>query len=150
MDQVASETGPIAVTMQVRLLVWLLRLGGVLTTSAFAAIFLPVEWMAGAHEWLDLGEFPRAPVVDYLARSIALLYGFHGVLLFIISSDPVRFRPIVRYVGVMNLVFGIVMTGIDMFAGMPDWWTLAEGPPIAGFGVAILYLSRFMDPEPEP
>jgi len=129
-------------TTQLRLLKILLRLGGVITAAAFLAIFLPVEWMASAHEWLGLGEFPRAPVVDYLARSIAALYGFHGVLLLIIARDPARHRPIVRYAGVLNIVFGTLMTGIDINAGMPDYWTLAEGPPIAAFGVVILYLSR--------
>jgi hypothetical protein len=134
--------GPMRNVTAVRLLIFFLRLGGVITTAAFLAIFLPVEWMADAHEWLGLGEFPRAPVVDYLARSIAVLYGFHGVLLFVVSSNVVRFRPIVLYIGTMNLLFGVFMTGIDLYAGMPSWWTLAEGPPIAGFGVAILYLAR--------
>ena len=125
-----------------RVLVWLLRLGGVITSSAFLTIFLPVEWMAATHEWLGLGEFPRAPIVEYLARSIAALYGFHGVLLLIIARNPARHRPIVRYVGVLNVVFGTLMTGIDLHAGMPAHWTLTEGPPVAAFGVLILYLSR--------
>ena len=131
-----------------RLLVFLLRIGGVVTCAAFLAIFLPVEWMAALHQWLGLGEFPRAPVVDYLARSIAALYGFHGVLLFIVARDPTRHRPIVRFIGVMNIVFGILLTGIDVNAGMPLLWTLAEGPPIVGFGVLVLFLSRSLG-EPE-
>ena len=127
---------------RVRLLVFLLYLGGVITASAFLTIFMPVEWMAATHEWLDLGEFPRAPVVDYLARSVAALYGFHGVLMLIVARNPTRHRPIVRYIGVMDVVFGILMTFIDIHAGMPTSWIVTEGPPVAGFGVAILYLSR--------
>ena len=125
-----------------RLLVLLLRFGGVVTTAGFLAVFLPVEWMAATHEWLGLGEFPRAPVVDYLARSIAALYGFHGVLLFIVAHNPVQHRTIVQYVGVMNIVFGLLLTAIDINAGMPAHWTLAEGPPIIGFGAIVLFLSR--------
>ena len=131
-----------APSVQERLLIVLLRIGGVVTSAAFLAVFLPVEWMSATHQWLGLGEFPRAPVVDYLARSIAVLYGFHGVLLLIIARDPARHLPIVRYVGVMNLVFGLLMVGIDIKAALPAWWTLTEGPPIAGFGAIILYLSR--------
>ena len=127
---------------QRKLLVVLLRLGGAATSAAFLAVFLPVEWMAATHQWLGLGEFPRAPIVDYLARSIAALYGFHGVLLFIIARDPARYRTIVQYAGVMNIVFGLLLTGIDVNAGMPAYWTLAEGPPIIGFGLFVLYLSR--------
>jgi len=125
-----------------RLLVLLLRIGGAVTCAAFFAVFLPVEWMAATHRWLGLGEFPRAPVVDYLARSIAALYGFHGVLLFIVARNPVQYRTIVQFIGVMNIVFGLLLTAIDVNAGMPAHWTLAEGPPIILFGLIVLYLSR--------
>jgi len=127
---------------RIRLLVLLLRIGGAVTCLAFLAMFLPVEWMAATHQWLGLGEFPRAPIVEYLARSIAALYGFHGVLLFIVARDPGEHLTIVKYVGVMNIVFGLLMTGIDVNAGMPAHWTLTEGPPIIIFGVSVLYLSR--------
>src|SRR5688572_16524007 len=124
---------------QRELLVVLLRLGGFVTSAAFLAVFLPVDWMAATHQRLGLGEFPRAPVVDYLARSIAALYGFHGVLLLIIARDPARYRTIVQYAGVMNIVFGLLITAIDVNAGMPSYWTLAEGPPIIAFGAVVLY-----------
>ena len=130
---------------QVRLLVILLRLAGVVTAAGFLAILLPREWMAATHSWLGLGEFPRAPVVDYLARSIAALYGFHGVLLLIVSRDPVRFRPIVTYIGVMNIAFGLIITAIDLYAPMPWLWTLTEGPPILAFGLVVLYLRSSLD-----
>ena len=125
-----------------RLLVILLRIGGIATCLAFVTILQPVEWMASTHQALGLGEFPRAAVVDYLARSIAALYGFHGVLLLIVSTDPVRYRPIVWYVAVMNVLFGLMMIAIDVHAGMPAWWTLGEGPPVIAFGIVIGLLNR--------
>jgi hypothetical protein len=125
-----------------RLLVLLLRLAGLFTVTAFLAMLLPQDWMAATHEWLGLGVFPRAPVVDYLARSVAALYGFHGVLLLIIARDPSRYRTIVRFVGWMNVVFGAMMIVVDLHAGMPLYWTVAEGPPIVAFGAIVLYLTR--------
>lgn len=125
-----------------RVLVLLLRFAGCVTASAFLAIFLPVDWMAATHQWLGLGEFPRAPIVDYLARSIAALYGFHGVLLLIVSGDPVRYRTIVSYVAAMNALFGLIVLAIDLHAGLPLVWTLLEGPPIIAFGIAIALLNR--------
>lgn len=113
-----------------------------MTATAFLAIFLPVDWMAATHQWLGLGEFPRAPIVDYLARSIAALYGFHGVLLLIVSGDPVRYRTIVSYVAAMNVLFGLIVLAIDLYAGLPMMWTLLEGPPITAFGIAIALLNR--------
>ena len=68
----------------------------------------------------------------------------HGVLLFVVSRDPVRYRGIVRYLGWMNVLFGLLLVLIDMHAGMPLLWTLLEGPPVTGFGVVLRYLSRHL------
>ena len=122
-------------------LVFLLRCGAVLTGSAFLAVFLPVDWMASMHRWLGLGEFPRTPLVDYLARSVAAFYGFHGVLLFVISTDVVRYRSLVWYVAVMNVVFGLMLLAIDIHAGLPAYWTAFEGPPVAIIGILVGYFN---------
>ena len=130
-----------------RLLVLLLRFTGCVLITAFLAIFLPVEWMASTHRALGMGEFPRAPVVDYLARSVAALYGFHGVLVLIVSGDPVRYRGIVTYLGVMNVLFGITILGIDLHAGLPIWWTVLEGPPVVIIGIIVTALTRSLRPQ---
>lgn len=124
-----------------RPLVLLLRCGAVLTGSAFLAMFLPVESMASTHRWLGLGEFPRAPIVDYLARSVAAFYGFHGVLLFLISTDVVRFRPLVWYVAVMNVLLGVTLLAIDVHAGLPAYWIALEGPPVIVIGLLVAFFN---------
>ncbi len=127
---------------RVRILKGLLRFGGVLTGSAFLAVLLPADTMAAIHRELGLGELPRAPVVDYLARSVAAFYGFHGVLLFVVASDPVRFRPFVTYASVFSIVFGAMLVAIDLHAGMPPWWTSFEGPPVIVIGITLAVLNR--------
>lgn len=122
-------------------LVFLLRCGAVLTGSAFFALFLPVEWMASTHRWVGLGEFPRMPIVDYLARSVAAFYGFHGVLLFVISTDVVRFRPLVWYVAMMNVLFGATLLAIDFHAGLPASWIAFEGPPVIVIGLLVAFFN---------
>ncbi len=124
-----------------RLLVALLQLSGAGLMLAFLAILLPVDWMAATHPWLGLGEFPRTPIVDYLTRSIAALYGFHGVFVWIVSRDPVRYRVFVWFAAIMNIVFGAMMIAIDLHAGMPAIWTAIEGPSIMVMGVAIALLA---------
>jgi hypothetical protein len=124
------------------LLVALLRLAGTVMVTAFLAVLLPADWMAATHRGLGLGEFPRTPIVDYLARSIALLYGFHGVLVLIVSRDPVKYRAIVWYLAVMNTLFGAAILAIDIHAGLPSMWTLLEGPPVIAFGIVIGLLNR--------
>lgn len=127
---------------RLRLLTALLRLAGVSTVTAFFAVLLPPAWMAATHEWLGLGEFPRAPVLDYLARSAAALYGFHGVLVLLVSTDPERYRPFVWYVAFVNITFGVMLVAIDLYAGMPWWWTAGEGPLVIAFGLALVFLNR--------
>ncbi len=131
-----------------RLLVLLLRLGGTFTALAFLAMFLPVDWMASTHRAIGMGEFPRAPVVDYLARSVAALYGFHGVLLWLVSTDIVKYRVVIWYIAILNMTFGVMLLAIDAHAGLPLWWTLGEGPPISAFGVVIALLLRSIAPAP--
>jgi hypothetical protein len=125
-----------------RILVIFLRLFGGVTVLAFLAMLLPVEWMAATHRWLGLGEFPRAPIVDYLTRSVSSLYGFHGVLVLLVSRDPIRYLTIVRYLGWMYILAGVFAIVIDLYAPLPWYWTAVEGPSTLFSGVLILYLSR--------
>jgi hypothetical protein len=132
--------------MAARLVVLLLRLAGTVTAIAFLATLLPVEFMAKTHRALGLGEFPRAPVVDYLARSVAALYGFHGLLLLLVATDIDRYRPVVWFIAFLNIAFGFMIIAIDLHAGLPRYWTLGEGPPIIAFGVVLAVLMRSIPP----
>jgi hypothetical protein len=125
-----------------RLLQLLLRFGGAVLCFAFPAVLLPVDWMASTHEALGLGPYPRSVIVEYLSRSIAALYGLHGILLLIVARDPERYREIVSYIAFFNITFGLLMLAIDLQAGMPWFWTIAEGPPIAAMGVVIAFVNR--------
>lgn len=123
-----------------RALVLLLRFSGAVLLLAFGAMLLPADWMAAVHGWLGMGEFPDAPLTGYLVRSVAALYGFHGVLVLVVAGDPVRYERIVLYLGVMDIVFGLMMLAIDVHAGMPWFWTALEGPSLVGVGLLVLYL----------
>ena len=124
-----------------RALTILLRIGGVFLVLAFFAAVMPTSWMEASHARTGLPPFPEHPLTEYLTRSISLLYGFHGVLLFIVSTNVRRYRPIVRFLGIKNVLFGVFMLALDVWAGMPWWWTINEGPPIAALGVALFVLS---------
>ncbi len=111
---------------------------------AFFAVFLPVEWMAAAHRWLGLGEFPAARLTNYLTRSVAMIYAVHGGLLLVLSTDVRGLRRVIFYIGFANVVLGLVLLGIDVYARMPFWWSALEGPPVVLFGLVILWLLRTM------
>ncbi len=133
-----------------RILVLLLRLAGVVMLLALVAVFLPVDWMAAGHRLLGLGEYPDSTLVDYLNRSIAALYAILGGLRLLIAEDVRRYRKIVVYVAVTDIVFGLLMLGIDLHAGMPLMWTLGEGPPVVAIGLVMLWLLRSVPVTPEP
>ena len=140
--------GAVDQIQRLRILVLLLRLAGGVTVMGFIAVFLPADWMASTHRWLGLGQFPQTPVVDYLTRSIAALYGYHGVLNFMVARDPIKYRPFVWFLAFMNISFGLMLIGIDWGAGLPWFWRVAEGPPMLALGLLIAWLNRSISPYP--
>ena len=114
---------------------------------AFGAVLLPVSWMAAIHEWLGFGEYPAVPLTDYLNRSVSMLYGIHGGLMVLLSTNVRRYATIIRYVMWMHLALGAVMIVVDLRAPMPWWWTLSEGPTIVPFALVMLYMLRSVPAE---
>ena len=125
-----------------RLLVLVLRFAGAVLLLAYVAVFLPTAWMAAVHRWMGLGEFPSFPLVDYLTRSISILYGIKGGLYLVLSTDVRRYRRVIVYSGWSAIGFGLAMIVIDARAGMPWTWTLGEGPSVILAGAALLFLVR--------
>lgn len=121
-----------------RILVFFLRLFGGVTALAFLATVLPTDWMAATHAWLGLGAMPRAPLTEYLTRSIAGLYAIHGGAILLASTDVRRFAPLITYLAVADGLFGVALIVIDIYAGLPWYWTALEGPSVTVTGVIIL------------
>jgi hypothetical protein len=119
-----------------------LRIVGVTTLLALPAVFMPKSWMASTHEWLGLGELPTAPIVQNLARSVSAFYAIFGAVCLKLAADLERYRPLVRFLGAVVSLFGVVLIGIDLTAGMPLWWTAAEGLSTLVFGILMFVLSR--------
>lgn len=119
----------------------LLSVGGVVMLLATFAIFMPASWMSATNDWLGLGPFTESPLVDYLTRSLSLLYAIHGGLLLVAATDIRRYRPLVLYLGIASVVAGVVLTGIDLHAGMPSYWTVGEGPFVTVAGLLITWLT---------
>ena len=132
-----------------RLLQWLLRFVGGIELCAIPFILVPMSWMAEVHaSLLGLGPMPQAPIVEYMARTLSLLYAVHGAVVFRVSFDLVRFRPFVGFLGALHTAVGLCIIGIDLAAGLPWWWVLGEGPGIAVGGVLVLLLNRMAINEP--
>ena len=128
-----------------RLLVFLLRLAACYLLLALAAVFLPYDWMNALHGALGLGTLPNTPIVQYLTRSVSLLYATVGALYWFVSKDVHRYLPVIRFLGWSKLAFGAVVLVIDPLVGMPLVWTLSEGPVLLVYGVVVLWLADRLD-----
>lgn len=124
-----------------RLLVWLLRVVGAVEILAFIAVVMPRSWMEISHEWLGMGVMPDGPLVMFMIRQASYAYGMHGISMFVIASNVVRFRPFVILNGISFLLAAPVFFLIDYTSGIPFWWTINDTLTCAFFGVALLALS---------
>ena len=125
-----------------RLLVWLLRLSGAVEILAFIAVVMPRSWMEVSHEWLGMGTMPDGPLVMFMIRQASYAYGMHGVSLWILASDVVRFRPLIIFNGVAFLLAAPVFFLIDYTTGVPFWWTIFDSLACGSTGIALLLLTR--------
>ena len=123
-----------------RLLILILRVFGGSTCLALLATLLPTDWMDATHAWLGLGPLPRAPLTEYLTRSIAGLYAIHGGIVLLASTDVRRYAPLITYLALADGIFGFAMIAIDAYAGLPWYWTALEGPSVIVTGVVIVWL----------
>jgi hypothetical protein len=123
------------------LTVFLRLVGTVAGTAAFCAV-MPLGWMDAVHRALGMGALPQQPIVEYLARSTSALYALMGALFWILSLDTARYRPLLRLLGPAIIVLGLLLLWIDINAGMPRFWQLAEGPANILLGTIILVAAR--------
>ena len=109
----------------------------------FALVFVlaPRSWMRALHMLADLGDMPNTPVVWYLARSTSAFYAMMGGLFWVVSFDVGCHHRVLWFLVWSMVIFGTVLCGIDMWAGMPLPWTMTEGPSVLLMAAAMLYLT---------
>src|SRR5262245_44143253 len=119
---------------------WLLRLMGSVELGAFFAVAMPRQWMEAGHTWLGLGEMPDGAIVNFMIRQASFTYGLHGILLWLLSWDVVRFYPLVVFTGVSYVVAAPVFLMIDITSRMPWFWTVGDAGSSLFFGSILLCL----------
>ena len=128
-----------------RLQSWLLRWAGSVEILAFVAVIMPRSWMEISHQWLGMGEMPNGPLIMFMIRQASYTYGMHGVSLWVLASDVVRFRTLILLNGISFLLAALVFFLIDLKSGMPWFWTVGDTLGCGFFGVALLLLDRFRE-----
>jgi hypothetical protein len=127
---------------QRRALAIVLRCIGCLDALALVAVVMPRQWMNVTAVSLGLDPLPPDAIVGYLARSASVMYALHGLTVFYVSFDVVRYWRLIRFLAILAVFHGVVMLGIDVAEGMPRWWQCVEGPCFAATGAVVLWLQR--------
>ena len=112
---------------------------------AIVAMVMPASWMAATHSWLGLGELTLSPVFLYLARTVSLLYAFHGVTLWYMAGDVRRYRPLIAFLGPLTVASVPIFVWIDTLAALPWWWIVGEAVCLAAMGLAMVVMERQLD-----
>jgi hypothetical protein len=126
-----------------------LLLQAAILACALPAALLPTEWMDAIHQGMGMGQLPRAPLVEYLTRSISLIYAAWAPLLVAFSLDLRRHLPLVRVFGWLTFLGGPAFFALDIAVGMPMAWAVTEGGAIFLFGVAMLGLEAAVRAQPQ-
>jgi hypothetical protein len=139
-----KEEAAMQITSDRLFILFLRLLGGVALLATFCVAFR-YTWMDAIHGWLGMGKLPSEPVVGYLARSTSAFYAMFGGLLWLVSYDPRRYRPILLYLGVASLGLGLTLWVVDWVEGLPPFWRHGEGPLDIFLGVVILWGARHVE-----
>jgi len=119
---------------------WALRLVGIVELLAFGAVVMPASWMEASHAAMGYPETPKGPVFDSVMREVSWSYALHGVGMWFIAWDVVRYRPLVILTGFGYLVTCPVFVAIDLSNGMPWFWVVGNGGSCLLVGVVVLGL----------
>ncbi len=125
-----------------RWLVLLLRGVGGICLLALIPLWMPRSWIDAGHRWLGWGEFPVAPIAEYLARSVSALSAFYGGLLVVVSFDVRRYRPVIRYQALAIMLLSASGVVVGGWAGVPRWFVAGDAAVCWAYCVPMLVLVR--------
>ncbi len=125
----------------------LLRIVGLVSFSAIVPTFIPFAWMEAIHRLLGLGELPDVAIVHYLTRSTSLLYAAHGAVVVYVSFNVRRYVPALRFTAGVLGFCGVSLAAIDIWSGMPWFWTVSEAPFLVLAAAVLGWLTASVTPE---
>jgi hypothetical protein len=119
----------------------LLRTLGGICVLAVVGLLMPRSWLNAGHQSLGLGQFPNAPIAEYLARSVSALCTFYGGLLLLLARDIRRFVPVIRYQAVAIMALSALGILAGARAGLPVYLVIADAVGCWIFLLPIVILS---------
>ena len=124
-----------------------LRLVAIVQILTIAVIFMPATWIASWHAWVGLGVMSDTPVFRYVLRGASYVQGAIGVLLWVMATDTVRYRPLVVTTAAIYLIGGPAYYLIDSIAGIPRSWCIFDSVFCFLVGGVLLALCLLSSPK---
>jgi hypothetical protein len=123
----------------------LLRFVGCACLLALISLWMPRSWIDAGHSWLGWGQFPAAPIAEYLARSVSALSAFYGGLLVVLSFDIRRYAPLIRYQAAAIMILSACGVVVGTSAGVPLWFVGGDMAVCWAYCVPMLVLTERID-----
>ena len=121
----------------------ILRLIAAVSLIALPAIFVPKLALERLSVWLGFGKPPQSPLLVYMTAGASCVFVGQAVLLWLMSRDVVRYRPLIVFCGWAYLAFGPLFLWIDTRAGMPTFQIAADSLGCLVAGAALLCACYF-------
>jgi len=120
----------------------ILRVMALVALPVLPAVFAPRLTVEKLSWVLGFGEPPHVTLIYYLAAGGSLVYLLLSGLLWMLSCDVVRYRPLVIYVAVACVAAAPVLGWLDANVGMPRWWLLMDALSCLVGGLVLLWALR--------
>jgi hypothetical protein len=121
----------------------ILRVIATVSFIALPAIFAPQMAVEKFSVLLGFGKPPHLPLLIYMTSGASCVYLAQAVLLWLMSCDVVRYRPLIVFCGWAYLAFGPLFLWIDIHAGMPTFQVAADTLSCLIGGAALLAACYF-------
>jgi hypothetical protein len=100
--------------------------------------FFPIRWINGFFALFGVEPLPQCLPVDLFLRWGILGSLGVAVVLWVVATDVVRYRPLVITIIAFYLIVGVVSYLMEIIIGMPFWWRIMDCGPHLVMGGLIL------------
>ena len=89
--------------------------------------------------FFGLAERPQTPLLLYMMAGGSAVYVGQAVLMWLMSCDVARYRPLINVVAWGYVVCGPLFAWIHSQAGTPQGWLLVDVVGCLAFGMALVW-----------
>lgn len=121
---------------------WLLRFTAVVLFTGLPGAILPRVAIEKFCWLMGLDKPSLQPITVYLGGNAGYVFFAFGVLVWVISNDVVRYRPLVILCGWIYLFGAPAYLAINLQCPLPWWWVAMDSVSNLLVGAGILWACR--------